>query len=105
MSVLSIYTKRVNLAESPAVRWWGVAGARWFWLGWGALMYAFLTFTSGYGLSALAWAEDDRSPRLIPYLAGALIVLAASLLTRMLMRVLDEFRSLESPDRPEGTAK
>ena len=105
MNILSIYTKRVNLAESPAVRWWGLAGARRFWLGWAGFLYAFLASISGYGLSALALASDDRDARFIPYVAAALIILAASLLTRMLMRVLAELRGLESAARRDGNTK
>ena len=103
MSVFSVYTKRANLAESLAVRWWGVTGARRFWLAWGAFTYAFLVFIAGYGLPALARTEDESSTRFIFYLAVALIVLAASLLTRMLLRVMRELHSLESSDRRGGS--
>ena len=68
-------------------------------------MYAFLAFISGYGLSALALVDDERSARFLPYVTAALIVLGASLLTRMLMRVLCELRTLESSDRKDGDTK
>lgn len=103
MSILSIYTKRHNLAESPAVRRWGLPGARRFWLGWAAFMYAMLTLVTGYGFSLLA--PNDRAVRIVIYIAAALIVLAASLLTRMLMRVLAELRGPESPARRDRDPK
>ena len=105
MSFLSICTKRINLAETPAVRRWGVAGARRFWLGWGAFMYLLLALISGYGLSGVVMLDDERSARFIIYTAVALIVLAASLLTRMLMRVLAELRSLELAGEKGGNPK
>src|SRR5260221_11853027 len=105
MSFLSIYTKRINLAETPAVRRWGVVGARRFWLGWGAFMYLLLVSISGYGFAALVLAEDERPPRPILYLAAVLTVLAASLLTRMLMRLLGELRGLELSGEKDGNPK
>ncbi len=101
MKALTIFTKPVNLADSLAVRWWGLSGARRFWLGWAAFMYAFLVFISGYALSALASACDDHDARFHPYLVATLIVSAASLLTRMLMRVLAELR-LPTSEEPPG---
>ena len=102
---MSIYTKRTNLAESPAVRRWGVAGARRFWLGWGVFMYAFLTFLSGYLLSAIALSSDERNARFLAYVAAVLIVMASALLTRMLVRVLAELRSMESANRRDADTK
>lgn len=32
MNILDLYTKKSNLADSPAVRWWGPRGAQRFWL-------------------------------------------------------------------------
>jgi hypothetical protein len=102
MRTLSIYTKRINLADTPAVRRWGVGGARRFWLGWCALLYVMLALLNGYGLTALAMAEDERPSRFILYLAAVLIVLAASLLTRMLVRVLGELRRLDVSAKKDG---
>ena len=104
-NILSIYTKRVNLAESPAVRWWGLAGARRFWLGWAAFMYTFLAVISGFLLSVIVPSSDDRAARFLPYVAVVLIILAAALLTRMLMRVLAELHGLESLARRDRDTK
>jgi len=95
MNLPSSLTKRVNLAESPAVRRWGLAGARRFWLGWAAFTYTILAVISGFGLSALAQASDEGHLRFVLYVAVVLIILAASLLTRLLIRVFAEFHELE----------
>lgn len=97
MGVLKLYTTRINLRNSLAVRRWGVAGARRFWLGWGAFLYAFLALTSGYLFFAITRQAEPGDGHIF-YLAAALVVLAASMLTRMLMGVLAELRTLESSE-------
>jgi hypothetical protein len=91
---MSIYTKQINLAESPAVRRWGIAGARRFWLGWGVFMYAFLASVSGYLLVALTRSLEEPSSRFI--------VTASALLTRMLVRVLAELSEKEPANGREA---
>ena len=99
MKALKFYTTRVDLDTELAVRRWGILGARRFWLGWGTFMYAFLALMAGYLVSAVGWESDDSAgPHISPYLAAALIVIAASMLTRMLVHVLAELRSLESTE-------
>ena len=97
MNLLKFYTTRVPLKDSLAVRRWGIAGARRFWLGWGAFLYGFLVETAGYLFSAIA-RQAEPSDGHIFYLAAALIVIAASVLTRMLMGVMAELRTLEESD-------
>jgi hypothetical protein len=99
---MSIYTKQINLAESPAVRRWGIAGARRFWLGWGVFMYAFLASVSGYLLVALTRSLEEPSSRLIVYIAVVFIVTASALLTRMLVRVLAELSEKEPANGREA---
>ena len=41
-------------------------------------------------------ADDERVTRFLRYVVVSLIVVAASLLTRMVMRVLSELRDLEN---------
>lgn len=68
-------------------------------------MYAFLVTLSGYLLQALALVGDERASRFFPYVTVAVIVLAASLLTRMLMRMLGELRALDSSGRRDGNTQ
>ena len=98
MKLLKVYTTPVDLRASLAVRRLGVLGARRFWLAWGAFMYAFLAGVSGYLFSAIGRQSDESTGAHFPYIAAALIVIAASTLTRMLMQVLAELRRLEPPD-------
>ena len=92
----------VDISQSLAVRRWGVPGARRFWLAWGAFMYAFLALLSGYLFSAIVRESDNSTGLHIPYLAAALIVVAASMLTHMLVHVLAELRKLELPESRDG---
>jgi|SRR3954471_4981668 hypothetical protein len=97
MNVLKFYTTRVSLKDSWAVRHWGVAGARRFWWGWGAFLYGFLALIGGNLFTAIA-RQAEPGDQHIFYLAAALIVIVASVLTRMLMGILAELRALESSD-------
>jgi hypothetical protein len=97
MNVIKFCTTRVSLKDSLAVRRWGIAGARRFWLGWGAFLYAFLALTSGYLFSAVARQAEPGEGHIF-YLAAGLIVITTSLLTRILVGVLAELRTLEVTD-------
>jgi len=100
--LLKFCTSPVDLRQSLAVRRWGVLGARRFWLAWGAFMYAFLVAMGGYVLSAIGRQSDESTGAYIPYFAAALIIIVASMLTRLLMRVLAELRSIEPSELKEG---
>ncbi len=97
MNILKFYTTRGSLKDSVAVRRWGAAGARRFWLVWGAFLYAFLALTAGYLFTAIARQAESGDGHIF-YLAAALVVIVASVLTRMLMAVLAELRALRKRD-------
>lgn len=65
-------------------------------------MYSFLIFISVRGLYALMQIIDEPSSRVLLIIAVALIVAAASLLTRMLIGGFGEIRALE-PKKQETT--
>ena len=87
--------KEVDLSQSPIVRWLGPRRARIYYVPWGGLMYALLVVIGGRGLCAVSLIPSDRGTRFIVFASVALIVAAASLLTRMLVRVFAELRSIE----------
>ncbi len=99
MNILDLYTKKSNLADSPAVRWWGPRGAQRFWLAWTMCSYASLVILTGFGLAA--WGRVDVKEHILTFVScfvAFLLVLATGLLTRMLIRTLDELRTLESSE-------
>jgi hypothetical protein len=104
MKLLKFYTTPVDPRQSFAVRRWGVLGARRFWLAWGGFMYGFLALSSGYLISNIGRQSDEFTGAHIPYLAAALIVVTASMLTRMLLQVVTELRRLEPPEQKDGDA-
>ena len=69
---------------------------RRFYIVWGAFMYSFLIFISARGLYALTQIMGELGSRVLLFVAVVLIVLAASLLTRMLIGIFSELRVLES---------
>ena len=77
---------------------------RRFYIVWGAFTYLLLIAISGSGLYALTQIGDERGTRFLVFMAVALIVVAASLLTRMLLGIFSELRSLESEDKMNSTA-
>jgi len=87
--------KQVALPRSPVVRWLGPRRARIYYVAWGGLMYALLVVIGGRGLCAVSQLPSDRGTRFIVSASVALIVAAASLLMRMLVRVFAELRSIE----------
>jgi len=66
-------------------------------------MYGFLVFLSGSLLFTLHW--DERNARFIPYLAVPLIILAATMLTRMLAQAFAGLHNLEASDKRESGIK
>jgi hypothetical protein len=93
---MNAYTKRVNLTQSPLFRKYGAKGMRRFYIVWGTIMYLLLISISFRGLYALMQIIDEPGPRVLLFVAVALIVVAASLLTRMLIGIFSELRALES---------
>ena len=97
--ILDLYTKKSNLADSPAVHWWGPRGAKRFWVAWAMCTYAGLIILTGFGLAA--WGRVDIKEHIVTSVfcfVAFLVVLSTGLLTRMLIRTLDELRTLESSE-------
>ena len=88
--------KTSNISETPLVRKYGVRGARLFARIWFSLLYVFLiALTAGLWIVGPEFAAGWRRV-LIGCFAGGLIVLAASLLTRMRLEYLAAIERLET---------
>jgi hypothetical protein len=78
---------------------------RRFYIVWGAFTYSLLITISGGGLYALTQIGDERdNTSFLIFMAVSLFIVAASLLTRMLLGIFSELRSLESEDKMNSTA-
>ena len=71
---------------------------RRYYIIWGAFMYLLLISISGRGLYALMQINEP-GPRVLLFVAVALIVAAASLLTRMLIGIFSELRALKTQQK------
>ena len=72
---------------------------RRFYIMWGAFMYLLLISIGVRGLFALGQIIDEPGSRVLLFVAVALIVAAASLLTRMLIGIFSELRALGSQQK------
>ena len=68
---------------------------RRYFIVWGAFMYLLLISISGSGFYGLMQIIDEPGLRILSFAAVALIVAAASLLTKMLIGIFNELRALE----------
>jgi len=91
--------KTPDISETPLVRRYGVRGARLFARLWFPLLYVFLiALTMGLIVVGPEFVAGSRRI-FIGSLAGGLIVLAASLLTRMRLEFLAAIERLESREK------
>ncbi|MGH7950464.1 MAG: hypothetical protein ACREFE_00875 [Limisphaerales bacterium] len=65
-------------------------------------MYLFLILISGRGFYALMQISDEHGSHILLFVAVALIVVAASLLTKMLIGIFSEIRTLESQQKSDS---
>jgi hypothetical protein len=88
--------KTSDISETPLVRRYGVRGAKLFARLWFPLLYVFLVaLTAGFFIVASEFAMGWRRIS-IGFLAGGLIVIAASLVTRMRLEFLAAIERLET---------
>ncbi|HTV61785.1 MAG TPA: hypothetical protein VMH30_04370 [Verrucomicrobiae bacterium] len=88
-----------DISQTPIIKRFGVRGAKLFAKIWFSIMYlALVTITAGF------WIIGPEFPEgwyriFAGCLVGALVVFAASLLTRMRLKLLAEIAELEARDR------
>jgi len=88
--------KTSDISETPLVRRYGVRGARLFARIWFPVLYTFLiALAAGVSMASPEFAAGWRRV-LISCVAGALIVTAASLLTRMRLDYMAAIGRLEA---------
>jgi hypothetical protein len=91
--------KTRDISNTPVVRRYGVRGAKLFAKIWFSLLYVFLTaLATGAWIASPEWAVGWRRV-FISSLAAALIVTAASLLTRMRLNYVAAIEDLETRGR------
>ncbi len=88
--------KTTDISDTPLVRRYGVRGAKVFARLWFPLLYAFLiSLTTGFFVVGPEFATGSQ--RIFTgFMAGVLIICAASLLTRMRLEFLAAIERLES---------
>lgn len=88
--------KAPDISQMPIVKRFGVRGARLFAKMWFSIMYlALVAVTAGFWIVGPEFPEGWRRI-LLGCLVGALVVFAASLLTRMRLKLLAEIAELEA---------
>ncbi|HWW01482.1 MAG TPA: hypothetical protein VNZ64_17425 [Candidatus Acidoferrum sp.] len=91
-----------DLSETPLVRKYGPRGARWFARIWFPVLYAMLAVvTAGF------WIIDPQFPAtwpriLIGFLVTVLVIVAASILTRMRLQFFAGIEQLEAKPKAGG---
>jgi len=91
-----------DITQTLVFRKYGAKGMRCFCIAWGASMYLLLISIGVSGLYALAQIIDEPGSRVLLIIAVALIVAAASLLTRMLIGTFSEIRDSESQRKADS---
>jgi len=88
--------KAPDISQTPIVKRFGVRGAKLYGKVWFSILYLMLVaVTAGFWLVGPEFAAGWRRI-LVGCFVGALIVFAASLLTRMRLRFLAEIAELET---------
>jgi len=92
--------KTADISQTPLVRRYGVRGAKLFARIWFSMMYVFLI-----AVTAALWILSPEFPAgwrrvFIGFLAGGLIVVAVSLLTRMRLEYFAAIERLETRENP-----
>ena len=88
--------KTSDIAQTPIVKRFGIRGAKLYAKIWFSILYLMLVaVTAGFWIVGPEFAAGWRRI-VVGLLVGALIVFAASLLTRMRLKFLAEIAQLES---------
>jgi hypothetical protein len=94
--------KSRDITQTPIFRKYGAKGMRRYSIVWGAFMYLFLIFVSGSGFYGLMQIINEPGLRILLFVAIALIVAAASLLTKMLIGIFNELLASESQQKADS---
>jgi hypothetical protein len=102
--------KSRDITQTPIFRKYGAKGMRRYCIVWGAFMYLLLISISGGGFYGLMQIIDELGLRItqepglsiLLFAAIALIVAAASLLTKMLIGIFNELRASESQQKADS---
>ena len=97
--VAALLMKAPDISQTPMVKRFGVRGAKLFARIWFSIMYlALVAITAGF---LIVWPEVIEGWRriFVGCFVGALVVFAASLLTRMRLKFLAEIEQLEAREK------
>ena len=98
-SIAAQFMKAPDISQTPIVKRFGVRGAKLFAKIWFSIMYlALVAITAGFWI---VWPEfvEGWSRIFMGCFVGALVVFAASLLTRMRLKYLAEIAELEAREK------
>lgn len=88
--------KTPDLSQAPIVKRYGVRGAKLFAKTWFPLMYLMLAAITAWLWTVSPEFVGERRRFIIGFIVGVLVVIAASLLTRMRLKYLAGIEQLEA---------